>query len=234
MKVICYHVIFALIGFVSFAPRVGNAQQSEIATTGKGVSQIAPDRAKMYFSISTTARKSEDASTDNKKLYSNVVEALEEFGFSKNDICTSYFNVKPNYERDESGREGRKTGYIAKHSLWIETDDFTIIGSLIDAVLNSGATEINNIKYTSSHIDSLRHIALTEAVERARADAVTLAKAAGGELGKIIEIATSEAQRVRGIEHMRVGSARDPVSFVPEEITVSAVVLVRWEFIEKR
>lgn len=208
------------------------ADDGYISTTGTGSASIFPDEATLYFTIITRNSKSNRASEKNSKLYEQIVTGLNEIGFKKEEIITAFYHVNSDYERPKGKDEGRKIGYVAEHRIKLKTNDFSLLGNIYDVVLEPGECEINRITYNSSKIDSVREEALVQAIEKAKGEAQAMAVAAGGILGDLVELATPDAQRMFGINHifMRGGGTRVSNSIVPDEITVNLTVVGRWKF----
>ena len=107
--------------------------------------------------------------------------------------------------------------------------------SIIDAVVQAGAEEVQRVSFSSSHYDALRLEALALAVENARRDAGIMAKAAGGRLGQLIEVSVSQPS-LRDhpqIEAMAMRAAPSPVptEIAPAEQDIVVTVNSRWRFI---
>jgi hypothetical protein len=87
----------------------------------------------------------------------------------------------------------------------------------------------------SSREDAVRRQALGNAVTAARSDAEAMAAAAGGRLGRLLELTSggffrpSPAPMMRGGAMMEVQQADTPIS--AGEQTLRANVMARWEFI---
>jgi hypothetical protein len=116
----------------------------------------------------------------------------------------------------------------------VEVTHVEQIPSVIDASLAKGATNIAGVEFSISNAEDVRRDALTEAVRKARADAEAMAKAAGGSLGNLIELTTSEPG-MRPVFAMAMkaptGAAMNmPTPIEPGERSVMATVTARWQF----
>ena len=109
------------------------------------------------------------------------------------------------------------------------------MGKVIDAVLAAGATNLGGLSLFASNTDAARREALQKAVAKARADAEVTAAAAGGSLGPLIELSTqgiSGPQPIyRAARDMAVSAMAAPTPVEAGEMTVQAVVTVRWQFV---
>ena len=210
----------------------------QIVTSATGETTVSPDRARIEISVQTRAATAAAAAAENARKQQAVLNALKELGFGSDQLSTTNYNLHPemNYRENQTPRV---TGYSATNSVLVEVRDLALVGRAIDASLGAGANMISSLSFYASNTDEARRSALTSAVARARADAEALARAAGGSLGTLLEIAT-------------VGPARPPVPFNtlqrrggatmeaaqtpinPGEQTISVFVTARWVFLGGR
>jgi uncharacterized protein YggE len=105
---------------------------------------------------------------------------------------------------------------------------------IIDASLAKGANEISSLEFYSSKADSARRAAMAIAVGNARADAETLAKAAGGTLGPLLELSTGSPIRpIQGTFGVAGMAAKAPTPIEPGQQSISASVSARWMFVAR-
>jgi uncharacterized protein YggE len=108
------------------------------------------------------------------------------------------------------------------------------VGPVIDAALGKGANQINAVQLFSSNTDAGRRLALAEAIAKARGDADAMARAAGGKLGPLLEIATTDdggGPRPMYRSAMSARAAYAPTPIEPGELTVQVRVSARWHFV---
>jgi uncharacterized protein YggE len=108
------------------------------------------------------------------------------------------------------------------------------VGRLIDAALSKGANEISGLQFFSSRADSVRRVALANAVVQAKGEAEALAKAAGGTLGMLLELSTAtSAIRPMFEPRMAVAKAGASTPVEPGEQTFSVSVTGKWSFVSR-
>lgn len=149
---------------------------------------VAPDRAHLSVSIETRGRTSQLASQDNAKIATAVLESLQRAGIAAAQIRTMGLTVNPEYRYPEGGGRPTVVGYQARNSIEVEIRNLTRVGSVVDATLAAGATNISGPSFTLANPDSARREALATAVRRALADAESMARAAGQRLGPVLEL----------------------------------------------
>ena len=210
----------------------------QIVTSATGETKIAPDRARIEISVQTRAATAAAAAAENARKQQAVLDALKQLGFGTDQLSTTNYNLQPEMQYREN-QTPRVTGYNATNSVLVEVRDLTLVGRAIDVSLGAGANMISSLFFYASNTDDARRTALATAVARARADAEAVARAAGGSLGALLEIATVDSPRppmpfnrlMRGDVGMQA-SATTPID--PAEQTISAFVTARWVFVSGR
>ena len=131
--------------------------------------------------------------------------------------------------------------YVARNTVRAELRQLDQVGRAIDAALGAGATTVAGVQFSVSNPDSGRRAALAGAVAQTRGDAETMARAAGGALGPLIELSSSGASmpiplmrmaQVRGVSAASMGDTPTPVD--AGDITITADVTSRWQFVAGR
>lgn len=149
---------------------------------------VAPDRAHLSVSVETRGRTSQLASQDNARIASAILESLQRAGISPSQIRTIGLSVNPEYRYPEGGGRPTVVGYQARNTIEVEIRNISRVGSVVDATLAAGATNISGPSFTLANPDSARREALATAVRRAQADAEVMARAAGQKLGTVLEL----------------------------------------------
>src|SRR5205814_7541940 len=90
-----------------------------------------------------------------------------------------------------SGGGRRPNGFLARNAVRIELRGVADVGKLIDAALSGGATEVSPPEFLPPNPGEARDRALALAVADARQDAETIARAAGGSVGRLIYLSSS-------------------------------------------
>lgn len=166
---------------------------SEISTSATGEARYTPDRATISMGVQTRATTAAKASAENAVKQRAVIDAIRAQGIAPEQISTINYNL--NAEQEFNPQAGDKaprvTGYVATNTLRVEVRKVEQVGALIDAAIAKGANDVSSLDLHSSMPDSLRRLALADAYRQAFADAAVLARAAGGQLGELIELTTN-------------------------------------------
>ena len=204
-----------------------------VVALGEGEAKITPDVAHADISVVTNAETAATAAAENARLMSTVRAALQRAGVPREAISGAGYSVDTNF-RYEQGTQ-IQDGYRATNTLRVETRQFDRLGEITDAALAAGANRIQQVRFTSSDTEGARQKAITAAVERARADAEAMARAAGGRLGALLELSTSRFDALPGVfQGVAARGVRDDFTTItPRELAVRATVVARWEFVPR-
>lgn len=153
--------------------------------------EIAPDRAVLTFTVETRGRTAAAAGTENARIQAAVLDTLRRIGIASAQLKTQGVSINPEYEYPREGGRPTVVGYQAQNSIQVEVRQIAMIGTVIDAGLSRGATNVGGLRFFASSTETATREAMRKAVLRARADADVIAEAAGGRIGGIIEIVAS-------------------------------------------
>ena len=209
-----------------------------LVANGQGETKITPDRARLEVSVQTRAATAADAGAQNAKKQQSVLDALRKIGFTSEQLSTVNYNLFPEMQYDKNGQSPRVVAYNATNTVRIDIRDIGMIGKAIDASLEAGANMISSLAFYSSNTDAARRSALASAVARARSDADAMAAAAGGSVGALLELSTSDF--APPVIYNRANMAGDMAGKMavatpiePGEQTVTAIVVARWVFVPR-
>ena len=158
-----------------------------ITVGGEGEASAAPDVAYVSVGVQTQAATAAEATADNSRRMTAVLDALRARGLGPRELQTSGLNVTPQYQRD---RPDVLTGYQATNMLTITVNDVERAGEILDATLAAGANRIGGLRFGIRDTAPLRQQALDEAARSARARAEALAASLGVRIvgiGSVVE-----------------------------------------------
>jgi hypothetical protein len=219
------------VGAQTFSPGP-TAREPEITASGHGETHLPPTFAVVMIGVTTRAGTAADAAAQNAAKVASTLAALRQAGVAVDDLTNQGYSIEQAYE--DNGR--RRGGFTARNSIRARVNGVDQVGKVIDAAVNGGAGEINSVQFGAPNIEEARRAAMTEAVKQARADAAVLASAAGGTLGRLITLSSSSSfppgYGSFQLESVVVtGASSVPTVLSPQDLTVSAQALGRWEFI---
>ena len=212
-------------------PAGGNDSVRTIDVSATGSTSAEPDLAVVTLAVEARADSADAAREQVAADVESMRQALRDLGIPDDAVTTTSFFVGPEYDHREGGRE--LVGYRAYHAFEVESD-VGQAGAVIDAAVGSGATQVQNVRFTLTEEtrSELREEALSTAVSNARADAETIASASGVSLGQLHSASTANVGYPRPIPYAAESAAGgDGASTVvePGPVEVTATVQVSYE-----
>jgi uncharacterized protein YggE len=204
------------------------ADPHTIAMTGHGEIRSVPDLAQVTAGVATTAPSAAQALSANSARMKGVFAALEKLGVPQKNIQTTNFFVSPQYTNGDNNTPRRLTGYQVTNDVTARIEDVGKLGSALDALVASGANQINGVSFSIQNDAPLLEKARAQAIADARARAETYAKAAGVSLGPILSISEGGGP-VPPRPMYRMAAMAADTQIAPGEQSVTADVSVVWE-----
>ena len=207
----------------------------QIVTTAQGEVRVAPDKATISVGVQTRAATAAEAASQNSRKQRAIIDAVRAKGVPAEQIGTSSFNVIPETRYDREGQAIPRTlSYLVSNVITVDLRRIDLVGPVIDAALAAGANQINSLNFGVANTDSARRASLAIAVNRSKGDAETMARAAGGTLGSLIELMATEYYIPQPRAVMMTAKAAEQDASVPIEPgqeAIRASVTARWQFI---
>lgn len=196
--------------------------------SGTGEVYLVPDVAYINIGVRVDADEVSEALSKNNIQANEISDALQTLGVEQKDIQTSNFNVYPMTDYGMDGQISRRY-FVVENTVYVTVRDLSSLGSLLDAVVRSGANTINGISFDVLDKDTAIAQARDMAIEKARENAKAIADSAGVKLGDLqsvnvyVSSGTTPVYTAKGI-----GGAMDassvPVAAGQLMITVEANV----------
>lgn len=228
---------FAVSAFVPSKAQVPSPSMiSILSTSGQGEAKVTPDRASVMVSIQSRASTAAAAASENATRTRAVLDAIGRLGLAREQLTTEGYTVYPEMQYDKTGGAPKVSGYVVTNSVRAETRRTDQAGAVVDAALGAGANLVNSLSFYASSIDEARRQAIGSAVASARADAESMARAAGGTLGGLLELSTGGPTlppRPMFDVSMRAQSAMkaEPTPVNPGQQTITVFVQAKWRFV---
>ena len=197
----------------------------DIQTTG--TSTRAPDIATIGAGVVTQAARAGDAMAANAKAMSATIAALKRAGVADRDIQTQSVNLQPQYRYGDN-QPPVLTGYQANNRVSVRIRDMGGAGGIIDALVASGANQIDGPTLSVEHPEAALDEARAKALATARTRADLYAKAAGLTVRRIVRISESEESRQPPRPMMMMAAKRmdsTPVEVGEQELAVNLSVV---------
>lgn len=165
-----------------------------VSVTGQGEVKAMPDMA--YVNLGVEARKPSlaEARAEVTAAVERVLALTRELKIDPKLVDASQLQVQPDYRWNEKDSKRVLLGYVVARQIQVELRDLDKLGTLLERSVSAGANQVGGARLDSSKRKELEREALGKAVDDARQDAETLARAAGVKVGSVYSLsASSEA-----------------------------------------
>ena len=147
----------------------------------------APDVASIGAGVVTQAADANAAMRANAEQMQKVMAAIRAAGIADKDIRTSGINLSPQYRYAEN-QPPAITGYQASNNVDLTVRDLGKLGKVLDALVASGANQVNGPSFEIDQPDAVQDEARRAALDKAQARAQMYAKSLGLRVRRIVSI----------------------------------------------
>ncbi|WP_101925799.1 MULTISPECIES: SIMPL domain-containing protein [Luteimonas] len=181
-----------------------------------------PDIAMLSTGVVTQAADANGALRANSEQMTTLMAAIKAAGIAERDVQTSGINLNPQYRYAEN-EPPVITGYQANNNVNLKVRDIARLGQVLDALVASGANQINGPTFEIEDAEGVQDEARAAALKKAQARAEMYAASLGLRVLRMVSISEGGGfAPPRPMMAMRAmaDSAAPPVS--PGETTLSA------------
>lgn len=205
-------------------------ETGRISVSGTGEVERRPDMAEIRIGVVTEAETASEAVKENNEKMRKLFSQLKEHEIAEKDIQTSNFQVSPQHDRPrpQEERSPRIIGYRVSNQVHVRVRKLDSLGKVLDDVVQAGANQINNIRFSVSEPQKWNDQARRMAVEDAQRKARLMAKAAGVKLGKVLRIDEGGQPTPRPMELRTARAASESVPIAAGRETLRAQVNVTY------
>lgn len=163
------------------------ARGTLISVSAEARASRAPDIATLSTGVVTQAADANAALRANAAEMQKVMSAIRAAGIAERDVQTSGVSLYPQYRYAEN-QPPAITGYQASNTVNLKVRDLTKLGGVLDALVASGANQINGPTFEIENPDPVMDDARRAALKKARARADMYAEALGLKVLRIVSI----------------------------------------------
>lgn len=156
-----------------------------IQVSGTAVINVTPDRVLIQLGVQSNGSSAAKAEAANSKTIQKIVAALKKLGVEQKDIVTDLYIIEPIYDNYS---DLRIKGYRINNVVAITLRDVNKVNKVLAAALENGANQVLNTEFYLSDLRTYRDQAREMAMKAAREKATDLARAAGSDLGCVLNI----------------------------------------------
>jgi uncharacterized protein YggE len=183
----CAIALAALLSTTIASAQVSTTRPPFVKAVGQGNVSVQPDQAKIDFSVITTAATAQTAASQNATQVGGLIAALQTLLGSTGNTQTVGYSLSPNYSYPPGGNPVL-TGYTASNTIEVSASDLSMVGTIIDAGVGAGATNVQSLQFTLKNSDPVVQQALKLATAQAKAHADAMASGVGMHSGAVRSI----------------------------------------------
>lgn len=234
------HAWLAGLLALALAPMVVQADTDRprtVSVSGSGEVAAEPDLAHVTLGVEARRPTLAEARAEVAKTIDRVLALTRDLRIDPKHVNATRVQVQPEYSWNEKDRKRLLLGYIVSRQVQVELRDLEQLGPLLERAVDAGVNQVNDPVLDSSQRKSLEREAMTKAVEDARLNAETLARAAGTRLGPVRTLNGSASAPPmpmyrRGAMAMADMAAAPPAeTYEPGEMKFTAMVSAEYDLL---
>ena len=208
------------------------ADATLLSVSAQAEAKRVPDVATISAGVVTQAADANAAMRANAVQMDKVMAAIKAAGIAEKDIQTSGISVSPQYKYTDN-QPPTITGYQASNTVSIKVRKIDKIGEVLDALVASGANQVNGPSFEIDQPEAVYDEARRAALEKAQQRAQMYAKSLGMKVRRIVSISEGggfqppRPMMMAKASFDRAGAESSPVS--PGETTLTANLDVVFE-----
>ena len=172
-------IALLVLGSTTACGSHSRAAKRTISVSADATVKAKPDLATFSFGVSTNGASASQALAANSRVMGRVIAVIKRRGVAARDIQTQSVSVNPTTDSN-----GNPSGYSASNSVSVDLHEVLKAGGLIKRVTNAGANLESGPTFSLQHTDLAYEKALNRALDKAHANAASMAKHVGLSLGK--------------------------------------------------
>jgi uncharacterized protein YggE len=201
------------------------ATPPHVVVSGEGIVKATPNQAWVSIGVESRSKQSSDAQARNAQAMTAVQQKIAALGIASEAVRTTAIDLQLEFDYADGKQTPR--GYVARNMIEVRVDELGKLGSVLDAVVGSGATMIHGLRFDVKERDRLEAAALQSAVKEAMAKAQAVAAASNKTIDHVMaieELAGGERPPIPRQYAMSARAEATPVA--PGELEIRASVRV--------
>ncbi|MBS1239953.1 MAG: hypothetical protein H6R45_659 [Proteobacteria bacterium] len=191
-----------------------------------------PDIARVGTGVTTLAPTAVEAMRLNAQQMNAVIERIKSLGIEAEDIQTSGINLSATYDYDQQAQKPLFRGYQASNRVSIVLRKVEDAGKVLDALVESGATDINGPEFALEDDTAALSQARKAAMRKAAAQAKAYAEMTGHSGLRLLEVSETASSYGPPMPYARLemaNAAKAPTPVEPGLVASSVTITVKYE-----
>lgn len=219
----------------TFSKSIQPSSFRSFPVSAEGKIVVIPDVAQFSFGVKTEGEKNiADLQKENTEKMNQAIEFIKSNGVETKDIKTTNYSLEPRYQYYNCSRSENSAtpcpppsivGYTVNQTISVKIRDFKKIGDILAGVVQKGANEVSSLSFVIDDQTLVQDQARNEAIAKAKTKAVSIAKAGGFRLGRLLSIEEGSTPIYYGYETMKAagagGEAAPTIEAGSQEVTVT-------------
>jgi len=207
---------------------VAQTTTASVQATGTATIYVQPDQAQLTVSVTTQGTTATAAGQQNANLTVAVTQAISSVLGASGSTQTVSYSVYPQYSNGTASQPSIIIGYAATNTFQVTLTDLTLIGRVIDAANQAGATSVGGLTLGLQNPSPSLQQALAAASKQALANAGAIASGLGGKTGAVISAQQASAYTpVLAVVGTAAGPAATQVQTGPVSVSATVTVTVQ-------
>jgi uncharacterized protein YggE len=178
-------VLPAALAIIPSTVLADEARLRTVAVSGSGEAAAEPDLARVTLGVEARRPTLAEARAEVAATVDRVLKLTRDLRIDPKQVNATRVQMQPEYNWNPKDRKRTLLGYIVSRQVQIELRDLEQLGPLLERAVDLGVNQVSDPMLDSSRRKDLEREAMTRAVEDARLNAETLARAAGAKLGTV-------------------------------------------------
>lgn len=211
------------------------ARTRTVSVSGQGEISAEPDLAHLTLGVEARRPTLAEARSEVTAAVERLLALTKSLGIDPRLVNATRVQVLPEYSWNDKDRKRILLGYFVSRQVQVELRNLEQLGTLLERAVDAGANQVSDPVLDSSRRKDLERDAMTRAVQDARQNAETLAKAAGAKLGNVRALNASAAGPVVPVYRAKMAMAE--ASMAPEatfqagDMKFSAMVSAEYDLV---
>lgn len=211
------------------------ARTRTVSVSGQGEISAEPDLAHVTLGVEARRPTLAEARSEVTAAVERLLALTKSLGIDPRLVNATRVQVLPEYSWNDKDRQRILLGYFVSRQVQVELRNLEQLGTLLERAVDAGANQVSDPVLDSSRRKDLERDAMTRAVQDARQNAETLAKAAGAKLGNVRALNASAAGPVvpvyRAKMVMAEASMAPEATFQAGDMKFSAMVSAEYDLV---
>jgi uncharacterized protein len=185
MREVILYGLLAALGMTTGSALAESGRPGTVSVDGQGEVTAQPDMARVTLGVEARRPDLAEARATVTAAVDRLLALARQLGIDPKYVNATGLQVQPDYTWNQQTRKQVLQGYLVSRQVQVELRDLEKLGTLMERAVSAGANQVGGASLDSTRRKELERQAMALAVQDARQNAETLARAAGAELGAV-------------------------------------------------